>query len=151
MTLFARAVGAARSGNPAAAEKDVARLAAIAAALKAANSDYWATEVEVQRLGAAAGIAFAGGKRDAALDLMRAAADMEDTSEKSAISPGPHPAGARAAGRHAGSKAVAPTMRLPPMKPLKSRIRSGFAASTVPAEQQPRPAIPTKRIIISVA
>ena len=88
MTLFARAVGAARSGNPAAAEKDVARLAAIAAALKAANSDYWATEVEVQRLGAAAWIAFAGGKRDAALDLMRAAADMEDTSEKSAISPG---------------------------------------------------------------
>jgi tetratricopeptide (TPR) repeat protein len=88
MTLFARAVGAARSGNPAAAEKDVARLAAIAAALKAANNDYWATEVEVQRLGAAAWIAFAGGKRDAALDLMRSAADMEDASEKSAISPG---------------------------------------------------------------
>ena len=87
-TLFARAVGAARSGNPAAAEKDVARLAAIADALKAANNDYWATEVEAQRRGAAGWIAFARDKRDEALGLMRSAADLEDASEKSAISPG---------------------------------------------------------------
>ena len=88
MTLFARAVGAARSGNPLAAEKDVARLATIADALKAANNDYWATEVEAQRRGAAGWIAFAGDKRDEALGLMRSAADLEDASEKSAISPG---------------------------------------------------------------
>jgi Tetratricopeptide repeat len=88
MTLFARAVGAARSGNPAAAEKDIVRLAAIAAALKTAKNDYWATEVEVQRLGAAAWTAFAAGKHDEALGLMRSAADMEEASEKSAISPG---------------------------------------------------------------
>jgi hypothetical protein len=88
MTLFARAIGAARSGDAAAAEKDVVRLAAIAAALKAANNDYWATEVESQRLGAAAWIAFAGGKRQEALGLMGSAADMEDASEKSGISPG---------------------------------------------------------------
>jgi tetratricopeptide (TPR) repeat protein len=88
MTLFARAVGAARSGNPAGAEKDVARLAAIVVVLKGAKNDYWATEVEVQRLGAAAWIAFAGGNREEALGLMRSAADMEDASEKSAVSPG---------------------------------------------------------------
>lgn len=88
MTLFARAVGAARSGNPAAAEKDVARLAGIAAALAAAKNDYWAGEVEAQRLGAAAWLAFAAGKRDEALGLMRTAADREDASEKSGISPG---------------------------------------------------------------
>jgi hypothetical protein len=88
MTLFARGVGAARSGDPAAAEKDLARLATIVAALKAAKNDYWATEVEVQRLGVAAWIAFAQGKRDEALRLMRASADMEDASEKSAVSPG---------------------------------------------------------------
>jgi hypothetical protein len=64
MTLFARAVGAARSGNPAAAEKDIVRLAAIAAALNAAKNDYWAGEVEAQRLGAAAWVAFAAGRRD---------------------------------------------------------------------------------------
>jgi tetratricopeptide (TPR) repeat protein len=88
MTLFARAVGAARSGNPGAAEKDVVRLAGIAAVLDAAKNDYWAGEVEVQRLGAAAWIAFATGKREEALALMRAAADKEDASEKGAISPG---------------------------------------------------------------
>jgi tetratricopeptide (TPR) repeat protein len=88
MTLFARAIGTARSGDPAAVERDVARLAAIAEALKAANNDYWATEVEAQRRAAAAWIAFAGGKRDEALDLMRSAADLEDASEKSGISPG---------------------------------------------------------------
>lgn len=88
MTLFARALGAARSGDPTAAQKDVTQLAAIVAGLKATKNDYWATEIEVQRLGAAAWIAFAEGKREEALELMRSAADMEDASEKSAVSPG---------------------------------------------------------------
>jgi Tfp pilus assembly protein PilF len=88
MTLFARGIGAARSNHPDAAEKDLARLAAIVAALKLAKNDYWATEVEVQRLGVAAWIAFAQGKRDEGISLMRAAADMEDASEKAAVSPG---------------------------------------------------------------
>jgi hypothetical protein len=85
---FARALGAARSGDPDAAEKDVARLREIAEALKAAKNAYWANEVEVERTGAEAWIAFAKGQRDQGLSLMRAAADMEDKSEKSAISPG---------------------------------------------------------------
>ena len=88
MTLFARGIGAARSGNPAAAEKDVARLATIVAALNTAKNDYWATEVEVQRLGVAAWVAFAEGKRDEAVHLMGSAADIEDASEKAAVSPG---------------------------------------------------------------
>jgi tetratricopeptide (TPR) repeat protein len=88
MTLFARGIGAARSGNPDAAEKDATRLAAIVAGLKTAKSEYWATEVEVQRLGVAAWVALARGKHDEALALMRASADDEDASEKSAISPG---------------------------------------------------------------
>jgi hypothetical protein len=88
LTLFTRGIGAARSGNPEAAEQDAARLATIVAALKAAKNDYWATEVEVQRLGVAAWIAFAHGKSDEALGQMRASADMEEASEKAAVSPG---------------------------------------------------------------
>jgi tetratricopeptide (TPR) repeat protein len=88
MTYFARALGAARSGDPVAAEKDVGELGTIVAGLKAAKNDYWATEVEVQRLGAAAWIAYAKGSREEALTLMRAAADLEDKSEKSAVTPG---------------------------------------------------------------
>jgi hypothetical protein len=88
MTYFARALGAARSGDPVAAEKDVGELARIVAALKAAKNDYWATDVEVQRLGAAAWIAYAKGNREEAVTLMRSAADLEDKSEKSAVTPG---------------------------------------------------------------
>ena len=88
MTLFARGIGAARNGDPAAAERDVAKLAAIAAALKAAKNDYWATEVDEQRLSVAAWVAFAQGKRDEALGLMRSAADIEDANEKDPVSPG---------------------------------------------------------------
>jgi tetratricopeptide (TPR) repeat protein len=88
LTHFARGLGAARSGDAAAAERDVQELARIVDALKAAKDAYWTIEVEVQRLGAAAWVAFAKGNREAALDLMRAAADLEDKSEKAAVSPG---------------------------------------------------------------
>jgi hypothetical protein len=88
MRYFARALGAARGGNPAAAEKDAARLREIGEALKAAKNDYWATEVEVQRISAEAWIAFARGQRDEGLTQMRAAADLEDKGEKHPVSPG---------------------------------------------------------------
>jgi tetratricopeptide (TPR) repeat protein len=87
-THFARALGEARSGNAAAAESDVRELARIVDALKADKDDYWAIEVEVQRLGGAAWVAFSKGELDAALRLMAAAADLEDKSEKSAVTPG---------------------------------------------------------------
>jgi tetratricopeptide (TPR) repeat protein len=88
MTHFARAVGAARSGDVAAAERDVQELVRLVEALKAAKDAYWAVEVEVQRLGGAAWVAYAQGNREEALTLMRAAADLEDKSEKAAVSPG---------------------------------------------------------------
>jgi tetratricopeptide (TPR) repeat protein len=88
MRYFARALGAARSGDPAAAETDAHHLQHIGEALKAAKNDYWATEVEVQRISAEAWIAFAKGQRDEALKLMREAADLEDKTEKHPVSPG---------------------------------------------------------------
>jgi tetratricopeptide (TPR) repeat protein len=88
MTHFARAVGAARSGDAAAAERDVQELARIVEAMKAVKDAYWTVEVEVQRLGGAAWVAYAKGNREEALNLMRAAADLEDKSQKAAVSPG---------------------------------------------------------------
>jgi tetratricopeptide (TPR) repeat protein len=88
MRYFGRALGAARSGNSAAAEKDLDQLRQIGETLKAAKNDYWATEVEVQRLGIEAWITFAKGQRDQALSAMRSAADIEDKSEKHPVSPG---------------------------------------------------------------
>ena len=88
MTYFARALGAARGGNVAAADKEVQELTRIVDTLKNAKDNYWATEVEVQRLSAAAWSAQAKGNSEEGLTLMRSAADMEDKSEKSAVTPG---------------------------------------------------------------
>jgi tetratricopeptide (TPR) repeat protein len=88
MTYFARALGAARSGGPASAENDVQQLAVLRDALKAVKDDYWATEVEVSRLGAAAWAAWARGRHEEAVSLMRSAADIEDKSEKHIVTPG---------------------------------------------------------------
>jgi tetratricopeptide (TPR) repeat protein len=88
ITYFARTLGAARSGDLATADKGVQELARIADALKTAKDNYWATEVEVQRLSAAAWSAQAKGSGDEGLTLMRSAADIEDKSEKAAVTPG---------------------------------------------------------------
>ena len=88
LTRFARALGAARSGDPAAAEKEVVRLAVLRDNLRAKKNGYWATEVEVSRLAAAAWTALAAGSNDEALKLMRSAADTEDKSEKHIVTPG---------------------------------------------------------------
>ncbi len=85
---FARSLGASRSGDPAAARTALERLAAMQKSLAESKEDYWATQVEIQRLGAAAWLAHAEGKREEALKLMRAAADLEDTTEKHPVTPG---------------------------------------------------------------
>jgi hypothetical protein len=89
ITHFARALGAARAGDPAAAKADLARLSELRDQLSAAKSGYWAGQVDIQWLGASAWAALAEGRRDEALELMREAADKESASEKASISPGP--------------------------------------------------------------
>jgi tetratricopeptide (TPR) repeat protein len=86
---FARAIGAARSGQPASAAPDIAKLGELRDALKAAKDEYWAEQVDIERQVAAAWTAFAEGKKDDALRMMRAAADQEDATDKAAVSPGP--------------------------------------------------------------
>jgi tetratricopeptide (TPR) repeat protein len=88
MVWFAKSLGAARSGDVALAQQSAKELADTADLLKAAKNDYWATEVSVQHQAALAWIAYAQGNRDAALTQMRSAADLEDSSEKSPVSPG---------------------------------------------------------------
>ena len=88
ITYFARALGAARSGDTAAAEKDAGELARLHKSLQDAKNNYWATEVEIQRLAVAGWIALAQDKADDALKFMRAAADLEDKNEKHIVTPG---------------------------------------------------------------
>jgi tetratricopeptide (TPR) repeat protein len=82
ITHFARAMGGARSGDPAAAQADIEKLKEQRAALEKAGQGYWAGQVEIQILGAQAWTAQAQGNKSEAIKLMRSAAELEDASEK---------------------------------------------------------------------
>jgi hypothetical protein len=89
ITHYARAVGAARSGNPDAAAADIAKLEELRAKMQSMQDAYWTEQLSIQRRVALAWVAFAQGRKDAALSDLSAAADAEDATDKSAISPGP--------------------------------------------------------------
>jgi hypothetical protein len=112
-TLYARAVGAARGGNPASADADVKELARIVEGLKG-KDPYWATEVEVQHLTGSAWVEFGRREREIVAHAC------------------PHAAGARAAWRHArcrrqaggralGVREVADPRAQPLSQPVRSR------------------------------
>ncbi|HEY6705097.1 MAG TPA: hypothetical protein VI010_13435 [Xanthobacteraceae bacterium] len=89
ITHFARALGAARAGKPEAAKADIAKLAQLRDKLREAKDAYWAEQVEIQRQVASAWVLYAQGQYDEALKAMAAAADAEDKTEKSPVTPGP--------------------------------------------------------------
>ena len=90
ITYFARALGAARSGNPSAARGDIEKLTAVYRAMAQVEQGYsWSAQVEVQRLAAWAWCAHAEGDNAGALRWMRSAADLEDKTDKHPVTPGP--------------------------------------------------------------
>jgi hypothetical protein len=89
LTYFARALGAAHTGDLATARSAIDALQQIHDRLSQAKEGYWAEQVDIQRRGALAWLALAEGRNSDALAEMRAATDAEDKTEKSAITPGP--------------------------------------------------------------
>lgn len=86
---FARAIGAARIGDSALARDEVAKLDAIERSLTVAPGTYdWKKQVSIQRQVADAWLAYADGKPDQALEEMRAAAELDDATEKHPVTPG---------------------------------------------------------------
>ena len=88
ITHFARALGAARSGNPEAAKADIARLGELRDKLRDAKDAYWSEQVDIQLQVASAVVMFDEGKRDDALQAIRSAAAAEDKTEKHPVTPG---------------------------------------------------------------
>jgi tetratricopeptide (TPR) repeat protein len=85
---FARAVGAAHSGHPEQAKKDLQRIEMLHKDLVEAKELYWADQLEIVRREAAAWVAYASGKSEDALQVMHSAADLEDSTDKHPVTPG---------------------------------------------------------------
>lgn len=89
ISWFARGLGAARLGHAEAASEAATALRNLQARLANANERYWALQVEIQATAVSAWASLASGSPEEALRQMEAAADMEDATEKSVVTPGP--------------------------------------------------------------
>lgn len=86
--VFARGLGAARSGAPESARRDIQRLQELKEAMTAAKIGYWAAQADFQIMTVNAWIAYQEQRRDEALKLMREAAEAEEASDKHPVTPG---------------------------------------------------------------
>ena len=89
LTYFARALGAARTGDADGTRSAIETLKTLQARLTESKEGYWAQQTEIQRRSASAWLALLEGRKTEALAEMRAAATLEDGTEKSAVTPGP--------------------------------------------------------------
>ena len=88
ITHFARALGAARAGNPVAAKADIAKLAELARQAARSEGRLLVGDRRHSAAGRGGVGAHAQGKYDEALRAMSAAADAEDRTEKHPVTPG---------------------------------------------------------------
>jgi len=88
-TCYAKGVGAALSGDVAAGMRAEAQLSAYGQQLAKAGDKYWSQQVEIERLQVLARVEQREGKREEAFSHARTAAEIEDSTEKSPVTPGP--------------------------------------------------------------
>ena len=87
--VYARALGAAHTGNTTQAAADIQRLVQLRAEMQKMKLVYWAQQAEIQIAAASAYLAFAEGRREEGLAAMRAAAELEAKTDKHPVTPGP--------------------------------------------------------------
>jgi hypothetical protein len=85
---YAKAIGAARGGDVAAARRSTEQLAMIRAALPAGRDYDWSGSIAAHWEAATALTQFAEGKKGEAIRLLRAAAEHEDAIDKHPVTPG---------------------------------------------------------------
>jgi len=87
MISFARSLGLARTGDTAGAQAEIAKIKSSENSLREAKDTYWANQVEVLRLSAAGILAHVQGDDTKAVELIRAAADLDATMDKHPATP----------------------------------------------------------------
>jgi tetratricopeptide (TPR) repeat protein len=88
ITWAAIGVGSARAHKLDQAKQAEAKLAALRDAIAKQNNSYWSDQVEVQRREVAAWAAEQSGRPEQGVSLMRSAVDLEESMDKSPVTPG---------------------------------------------------------------
>ena len=89
MHEFARGLGAARSGDLAAAQASLDHMTALQTKVSnTSKNEYWTNQIEIQRIAVQAWMAYANGATDKALALMVRSAEMESATSKNPVTPG---------------------------------------------------------------
>jgi len=87
ITYFARALGAARSGNLKMANQALEKLTELHKKIEK-TSAYWAQQIEIQRQSVMAWITYQEGSKNEALKVMQKAVELESSTEKHPVTPG---------------------------------------------------------------
>jgi tetratricopeptide (TPR) repeat protein len=87
ITHFARALAVSRLGRPDDATADIEALESLRDSVKPTNP-YWAQQIEIQEAAARAWQAYGRGDVELALEVMRQAAALEESTDKHGITPG---------------------------------------------------------------
>ena len=85
---YAKGIGAARSGDIAAAAVALERLAELGQIMQDREMGYWLALLDAQSKSVEAWIALSRGESETAVNLMREAADIEDRAGKAPVTPG---------------------------------------------------------------
>jgi hypothetical protein len=88
ITWMAIGIGSARSGSLERARQAEQALASLRDATAKKGNEYWSKQIEVQRREVAAWVLEKRGKGDEALSAMRSAVDLEESMDKSPVTPG---------------------------------------------------------------
>jgi tetratricopeptide (TPR) repeat protein len=88
ITWMAIGVGSARAKDLERSAQAEQALASLRDAIAKQNNQYWSDQVEVQRREVAAWIQQQSGKSDAAISTMHSAAELEESMDKNAVTPG---------------------------------------------------------------
>lgn len=86
---FARGLGAAHLGNVVEARAAVERLAELEGATRKAGEELFARNIRVLQLELSAWLAHVEGQKESSVSLMREAAELEVSTPKAAVTPGP--------------------------------------------------------------
>lgn len=89
VNAFARGIGSAMSGELVKANFEAKRLIELRDAAAAMKLNYWADQIDIQVEVVRGLAAFAEGKHDEGIAILRRAAEREDASAKNVVTPGP--------------------------------------------------------------